>query len=77
MQVIKFAFLTVDSQGKIIDRVFSQATFFTEDLGNNMTLEMVEIPAGSFMMGSPASEKGRSQDESPQHQVNDFYWLFY
>ncbi|WP_306459799.1 formylglycine-generating enzyme family protein [Dolichospermum heterosporum] len=66
----KFEVLTVDSQGKIIDRVFSQATFFTEDLGNNITLEMVEIPAGSFMMGSPASEKGRSQDESPQHQVN-------
>jgi formylglycine-generating enzyme required for sulfatase activity len=31
---------------------------------------MVQIPGGSFMMGSPASEKGRTQDESPQHQVN-------
>jgi formylglycine-generating enzyme required for sulfatase activity len=66
----KFEVLTVDSQGKIIDRVLSQATFFTEDLGNNITLDMVQIPGGSFMMGSPASEKDRSQDESPQHQVN-------
>ena len=43
-----------------------------EDLGNNITLEMVQIPGGSFMMGSPALEKGRSTDgsESPQHQVN-------
>ena len=43
-----------------------------EDLGNNITLEMVQIPGGSFMMGSPELEKGRSKDgsESPQHQVN-------
>jgi len=66
----KFEVLTVDSQGKIIDRVPSQATFFTEDLGNNITLDMVQIPSGSFMMGSPESEKGRNESESPQHQVN-------
>ena len=27
------------------------------------------VPAGSFMMGSPASEDGRSSDEGPQHKV--------
>ena len=31
--------------------------------------EMVVIPAGTFMMGSPASEEGRSDDEGPQHRV--------
>ncbi len=30
---------------------------------------MVVIPAGSFMMGSPASEEGRSDDEGPVHRV--------
>ena len=30
--------------------------------------EMILIPAGKFMMGSPASEKGRSADET-QHEV--------
>lgn len=32
--------------------------------------EMVRIPAGSFMMGSPAGEAGRSSDEGPQRRVN-------
>jgi formylglycine-generating enzyme required for sulfatase activity/uncharacterized caspase-like protein len=31
--------------------------------------EMVVVPAGSFRMGSPASEEGRNDDESPQHLV--------
>ena len=31
--------------------------------------EMVVVPTGSFMMGSPSSEKGRDSDESPQHRV--------
>ena len=31
--------------------------------------EMVVMPAGSFMMGSPASEEGRSENEGPQHTV--------
>ncbi len=31
--------------------------------------EMVVIPAGSFMMGSPANEEGRSLVEGPRHRV--------
>jgi formylglycine-generating enzyme required for sulfatase activity len=30
---------------------------------------MVYIPGGTFMMGSPTTEKGRTKSESPQHQV--------
>jgi formylglycine-generating enzyme required for sulfatase activity len=32
--------------------------------------EMVAIPAGSFVMGSPASEHGRFDAEGPQHRVS-------
>ena len=31
--------------------------------------QMVVIPAGSFLMGSPESEEGRESDEGPQHRV--------
>src|SRR5689334_11194399 len=31
--------------------------------------EMMVVPAGSFMMGSPKGEPGRSADEGPQHTV--------
>jgi formylglycine-generating enzyme required for sulfatase activity len=31
--------------------------------------EMVVVPAGEFMMGSPESEKGRGKDEGPQRKV--------
>ncbi|MFO1100080.1 MAG: SUMF1/EgtB/PvdO family nonheme iron enzyme [Xanthobacteraceae bacterium] len=31
--------------------------------------EMVVVPAGEFMMGSPPTEKGRMPDEDPQHKV--------
>ncbi len=31
--------------------------------------EMVVVPGGSFLMGSPADEEGRDDDEGPQHEV--------
>ena len=41
----------------------------TVDLGNDVTMKFVLIPAGEFLMGSPDTEKHRSQDEGPQHRV--------
>jgi formylglycine-generating enzyme required for sulfatase activity/uncharacterized caspase-like protein len=67
---VEFETVTVDERGQVVNRYFKQAKFFKEDLGNNVTLEMVEIPAGSFQMGSPPGEKGRNETEGPQHTVN-------
>ncbi len=39
------------------------------DLGGGVKLEMVLIPAGEFMMGSRAADKGTSNGEKPQHRV--------
>ena len=63
--------VTVDKKGQVIKRdPIKQAKFFKEDLGNGITLDMVEILAGSFKMGSPPGENGRSTTEEPQHAVN-------
>jgi len=37
--------------------------------GTQLTFEMVPIPGGAFLMGSPESEKERQPDEGPQHPV--------
>ena len=39
------------------------------DLGSGVKLEMVLIPAGEFLMGSPDSDKDAGRDEKPQHRV--------
>ena len=39
------------------------------DLGNDVKMRLVLIPAGKFMMGSPATEAGRDSCEGPQHEV--------
>ncbi|GCL51223.1 serine/threonine protein kinase [Microcystis aeruginosa NIES-3804] len=44
-------------------------TPFTEKLPKGVTLEMVGLPAGQFLMGSPDSDPDAKSDEKPQHQV--------
>ncbi|MGQ9822647.1 MAG: formylglycine-generating enzyme family protein [Thermogutta sp.] len=43
---------------------------YTESIvGTDIKFEMLPIPGGKFMMGSPESEEGRKEDEGPQHEV--------
>ena len=69
LQTFSFEVVTTDATGSITNRRNASAKYFTEDLGNGVLLEMVEIPGGTFMMGSPANEAERDSDESPKHQV--------
>ena len=53
----------------IIQREIRKAQYYPEDLGNGVTLDMVLIPGGTFLMGSPQDELEHSVSESPQHEV--------
>lgn len=66
----KFEVVTVYRKGKKIKRERKEAKYFAENLGNGVELEMVYIPGGSFVMGSPEGEGyGGYGAEEPQHEV--------
>ncbi|MCC3404707.1 MAG: formylglycine-generating enzyme family protein [Microcoleus sp. PH2017_10_PVI_O_A] len=67
--IFEFDVITVDAYGKENSRRKSWVHYFREDLGNGVVLDMVYIPGGTFMMGSPETEYGRQEHERPQHQV--------
>ncbi len=48
------------------------AQYFKEKLGHSVDLDMVLIPGGQFLMGSPENEPERSEREGPQHRVTVF-----
>ncbi|HVK18789.1 MAG TPA: SUMF1/EgtB/PvdO family nonheme iron enzyme [Fimbriiglobus sp.] len=49
---------------------------FTETLPGDVKFEMVYVPGGEFVMGSPESEPGHQPDEGPQHKVRvKPFWL--
>ena len=75
-----FAFdvITINDRGQQTQRKLNQARYFNEDLGNGITLDMVSIPGGKFMMGTEDEEIERLvkkyklewfRNEKPQHQV--------
>ena len=44
--------------------------------GTEVTFDMIFVPAGEFVMGSPEGETGRKHDEEPQHKVKiDSLWV--
>ena len=67
---VEFETVKVNAKGEEINRSTHQAKFFKEDLDNSVILEMVSIPAGEFLMGSPSNEKKRDESEGPQHKVS-------
>lgn len=59
---------------------FSQAQEledYTQEIGGtDLEIEMLAIPGGTFMMGSPENEELRYEDEGPVHEVKiDAFWM--
>ncbi|WP_017660039.1 formylglycine-generating enzyme family protein [Baaleninema simplex] len=59
----------------VIHRSSGRAFQFVEILPNDITLEMVAISGGTFLMGAAEGEEGADSDEYPQHEVTvpDFF----
>ena len=47
------------------------------DLDDDIKLELIWIPPGEFIMGSPGAEYGRYADEGPQHlvKITQGFWI--
>jgi eukaryotic-like serine/threonine-protein kinase len=65
----KFETVSVNDQGNIIERKTGEAEFLAEDLGNDVVLDMVAMPGGSFTMGSPEPKAESFDEEWPQRTV--------
>ncbi|NEP01960.1 MAG: SUMF1/EgtB/PvdO family nonheme iron enzyme [Symploca sp. SIO2E9] len=71
--------VTVDARGEIVKRESNQkANFFKDYLGNGVSLEMISIPGGKFLMGTEGKEIERLiqkfnwqgfNREKPEHEV--------
>lgn len=50
---------------------------YTDVIANgDVTFTMLPIRGGKFLMGSPAGESGRNEDEGPQHEVQiEPFWM--
>jgi formylglycine-generating enzyme required for sulfatase activity len=49
---------------------------FEQVINKNISIKMVPIPAGNYLMGSPLTEKGRQPDEGPQVMVKiEPFWM--
>lgn len=59
-----------------LNKVEKEGIYFEVQLTDNVNLEMISIPAGDFVMGTPETEQGRSKDETPQHKVSmEAFWV--
>ncbi|MBE9243201.1 SUMF1/EgtB/PvdO family nonheme iron enzyme [Microcystis aeruginosa LEGE 00239] len=66
LSVFNFEIVRVNAKGEQIRKESKQSQYFSEDLGNGITLEMVAIPGGTFLMGT--------EDEEIEKLVKKFNW---
>jgi formylglycine-generating enzyme required for sulfatase activity len=78
LKIFKFDVVKVNAKGQEVKKESKQAQYYAEDLGNGITLDMVAIPGGKFLMGTKDGEIERLckkydvdyfRREKPQHEV--------
>jgi formylglycine-generating enzyme required for sulfatase activity len=73
---IEFDVITLNDDGSIKDRQTRRAMSYQEDLGSGMTLEMVQVPGGRFLMGTSFEEATLVQAAYVRYSGKDFadFW---
>ncbi|WNZ48023.1 formylglycine-generating enzyme family protein [Leptolyngbya boryana CZ1] len=69
LPTFSFEVITVNDRGEIIDRRPGQASYYREELAEDVFLDMVSIPGGTFWMGAGEGELEARDNEKPRHQV--------
>ncbi len=69
LQTFDFEVIKVNNKGEIIEQKNTENKYFTVELAKNIYLEMVVIPGGDFLMGTPKKEASDRRQETPRHQV--------
>lgn len=75
LSTFKFTTVTVNETGEIIQKVCKETQYFREPVGKGFGVDLIQIPGGVFLMGSPPTELERYDSEGPQHSVTlpNFY----
>jgi len=71
LQCIDFDVVRLDSRGEAELNQTGSAKCYIESLGNGSTLEMIQVPAGTFKMGRSSSEKELISDDSIKNLGDD------
>lgn len=69
LPVFEFNTVVLGEDGEVVESGSKQASYFIESFGHEILLEMVSIPAGSFVMGADESELESQSYERPKHMV--------
>ena len=79
LKIAEYIFLTIKPNDSVIINKNSplktckhrgKAKYITIDLGKGITMDLIGIPGGKYLMGSPEKEPERANEEGPQHQVS-------
>lgn len=65
----EFETVALEVYGNVLSKTRGYANQFVERLAPGITLDMVEIPGGAFVMGSRKDERESYDDERPQRDV--------
>lgn len=67
LKQLEFQTIEVNQKAEIIKRPDRTAQYFEEEIAEDLSIKMIIIPGGSFMMGAPEGELDSYSDEKPQH----------